>query len=123
MFWMIEAFTCKKTWKKTLKTPSIWVMVVLLILMFATARSYGFACGDYIRADGGTVNPAHIAYIHKVHNNSEMAREMSWEYQAFIVLNNGDRILYRQSHYEGYIDDHIRELTEHLESCKNAKPE
>ena len=39
--WMIDAFKDKIAWKKTLMTPSIWIIAALLVAMFITSSLCG----------------------------------------------------------------------------------
>lgn len=122
MFWMIEAFICKKTWMKTLKTPGIWIMIIILAAMFISSRAYGYDCGDYIQGMGGKINPKYIAYVKKIHNHSEIADGANWEYQSYVIMQNGHPVLYTQSHNESIIDSHISDLVNMLNRCKEDTP-
>jgi hypothetical protein len=31
--WVVQAFTCKETWKKTLKEPTVHIMLLVLLAM------------------------------------------------------------------------------------------
>ena len=102
-----------------MKRLAIMLLLLLVIQVLILAPALRAAnCGDFIRGLGGAVNPTHISYIVKVHNSSEIADGTNWEYQSYFVMNNGTSVLYTQSHYEGYIDEHIDRITSRLNECK-----
>ena len=122
MFWMIEAFTCKETWKKTLKDPGIWIMIIVLALMFISSRAYAGDC-DYLITDYGTaINPEHIAYMTNFDDHSEISFGEVWRHKLIIVMADGAKLVHSTSHLGESIDRRIRNITEILNKCKEGSP-
>jgi len=116
---MLEPRGIFALWVRIMQAGGIILIVIGLLLLFGLTKGHAYECGDYIGVHGGSaVNPEYISNITIVHDSSEMASGMKWEYRVYIIMNNGRAYLYAQRHYREYVQNKVKELTNILNKCK-----